>query len=299
MIWKNVDDEKKSKIIINIRELNVITQSNVYSLSLQIDIIFVVRNCSFISVVDASIFFYQWRVHSNDRHKLTVVTHRDQKSFNVVVMNYKNSSIYVQRQIDRLLRKFRRFARAYVDDIVIYFKTTKKHIQHLRSVFDMLRQNNIFIKSNKVFLDYSSVRLLDQKIDSFELSTNEKKLKAIAKLSFSKILRQLEIYLNLIDWLRDYVSFYADVFKILQKRKIELLKSFFKIDNAKKTYSSRTRLDNASSLKIEFFRILQFLLFKLSYLIYHDSKRQTFVDFDVNKKFELNAMIYHVKSFAN
>ena len=299
VIWKNVDDEKKNKVIINIRELNVITQSNVYFLLLQIDIIFIVRNCFFISIVNASIFFYQWRVHSNDRYKFTVVTHRNQKSFNVIVINYKNSSIYVQRQINRLLRKFRRFARTYVDDIVIYFRTTKKHAQHLRSVFNMLRQNNIFIKFSKAFLNFSSVRLFDQKIDSFELSTNEKKLKAITKFSFSKILRQLEIYLDLIDWLRDYVSFYVDVFKVLQKRKIELLKSFLKIENVKKTYSNRIRLNNASFLKIEFFRILQFLLFKLSYLIHHNSKRQTFVDFDVNKKFELNAIIYHVKSFAN
>ena len=284
---------------MNIRELNAITQSDVYFLSLQIDIISVVRNCSFISIVNASTFFYQWRVHSNDRHKLTVVTHRDQKFFNVIVMNYKNSSTYVQRQIDRLLRKFRRFARTYVDDIVIYFRIVEKHAQHLRFVFDMLRQNNIFIKFSKTFLDYLFVRLLDQKIDSFELSINEKKLKAIAKLSFSRILRQLEIYLDLTDWLLDYVSFYVDVFKTLQKRKIELLKFFLKIDNVRKTYSSRIRLENASSLKIEFFRIFQFLLFKFSYLVHHDSKRQTFVDFDVNKKFELDVIIYHVKSFAN
>ena len=95
------------------------------------------------------------------------------------------------------------------------------------------------------------------------------------------------------------MSFYVDVFKILQKRKIELLKFFLKIDNVKKTYSSRIRLDNSSFVKIEFFRILQSLLFKSSYLIHHDNKRQTFVDFDVNKKFELNVIIYHVKSFAN
>ena len=214
-VWKNVDDEKKNKVVINIRDLNAITQSNVYSLSLQIDIIFAIRNCLFISVVDASIFFYQWRVHSNDRHKLIVVIHREQESFNVIVMNYKNSSIYVQRQINRLLRKFRRFARTYVNDIVIYFKTTKKHTQHLRFVFDMLRKNNIFIKFSKIFLNYSFVQLFDQKIDSFELSINEKKLKAIIKFSFSRILRQFEIYLSLIDWLRDYVSFYVDVFKIL------------------------------------------------------------------------------------
>ena len=57
VVWKNVND-KKSKIIVNIRELNAITQSNVYFLLLQIDIIFVVRNCFFISIVNASIFFY-------------------------------------------------------------------------------------------------------------------------------------------------------------------------------------------------------------------------------------------------
>ena len=214
-------------------------------------------------------------------------------------MSYKNSSIYVQRQIDRLLRKFRRFARVYVDDIVIYFKIVEKHAQHLRFVFSMLRQNNIFIKFSKIFLDYSFVRLFDQKIDSFELSISEEKLKIITKLSFSRILRQFEIYLDLIDWLRDYVSFYADVFKTLQKRKTELLKFFLKIDNVRKTYSNRIRLNNVSFLKIEFFRMLQFLLFKFSYLVHHDSQRQTFVDLDVNKKFELNVMIYHVKSFAN
>ena len=256
VVWKNVDNEKKSKVVVNIRELNVITQSDIYSLSLQIDIIFVVRNCSFISIVNASTFFYQWRVHSNDKHKLIVVTHRDQKIFNVIVINYKNSSTYVQRQIDRLLRKFRRFARTYVDDIVIYFKIVEKHAQYLRSAFDMLRQNNISIKFIKTFQDYSFVRLFDQKIDSFELSISEKKLKTITKFSFSRILRQLEIYLDLIDWLRDYVSFYVDVFKTLQKRKTKLLKSFLKVVNAKKTYSSRTRLENALSLKIEFFRIL-------------------------------------------
>ena len=57
-VWKNVDDEKRNRIIVNIHDLNAITQSNVYSLSLQIDIILIVLNCSFISIVDASTFFY-------------------------------------------------------------------------------------------------------------------------------------------------------------------------------------------------------------------------------------------------
>ena len=94
-VWKNVDDEKKNRVIIDIRNLNVITQSDAYSLSLQTDIIIAMRNCDYISIIDCSAFFYQWRIHSNDRHKFTVVSHKNQKNFNVIVMNYKNSSTYV------------------------------------------------------------------------------------------------------------------------------------------------------------------------------------------------------------
>ena len=48
------------------------------------------------------------------------MSHRNQKSFNVVVMKYKNSLVYVQRQIDRLFRAYRKFVKTYVDDIVIF-----------------------------------------------------------------------------------------------------------------------------------------------------------------------------------
>ena len=114
-------------------------------------------------------------------------------------MRYKNSSTYVQRQINRLLRVYRRFARIYIDNIVIFFRTLKKHIVHLRAVFKKLVAFNIFIKFSKIFIDYFSIQLLKQKIDFFEFFISEKKLQTIAKLQFSRIFRQLKIYLSFID----------------------------------------------------------------------------------------------------
>ena len=128
---------------------------------------------------------------------------------------------------------------------------------------------------------------------------SEKKLKAIVKLLFSRILRQLEIYLSLIDWLREYISHYVDISITLQTRKIELLKFFSKTSNARKIYFNRTRLNNVTSLKREFFYIFQKLLFKLSYFIYYNSKRQIFINLNVNKEFDLETIIYYIKLFAN
>ena len=95
--------------------------------------------------------------------------------------------------------------------------------------------------------------------------------------------------------MRKYVSFYVDVFKSLQKRKIILLKFAFKKENAKKIFVSRTKIDNSISRKRTSYEILQSLLSKFFYLIHHDSKRQIYVNLNVNKEFDIDAVVYHVK----
>lgn len=115
-------------------------------------------------------------------------------------MGYKNSPSYVQRQINRILRPYRHCARAYVDDIVVLSRTLEDHLRHLRQIFQVFRSNNISIKLAKTFIGYSSLQLLGQNVDSPGLATAEEKLKAIAKLKFPQILRQLEHYLGLTGW---------------------------------------------------------------------------------------------------
>lgn len=123
VVWKTLPSgERKGRVVVDIRGLNNLTIPDAYPLPLQSDIIFAVRDCSFITIIDCVSFYYQWRVHPNDRHKLTVVSHRGQECFNVAVMG-KNSPSYVQRQIDRILRPYCHCARAYVDDIVIFSRT--------------------------------------------------------------------------------------------------------------------------------------------------------------------------------
>lgn len=113
-------------------------------------------------------------------------------------MRYKNSLVYVQRQIDRLLRRFRRFAKAYVDDVVIFSKTLEEHLNHLRQIFRLFVDFGISISPKKFFLGYSFVQLLKQKVDSLGLWTAEDKLQIIFKLTFPETLSKLETYLEMI-----------------------------------------------------------------------------------------------------
>ena len=159
-------------------------------------------------------------------------------------MNYKNFSIYVQRQIDRVLKNHKKYFQTYVDDIIIFFKTLETYLRHLIKIFNTLNVNNIFIKSIKAFITYFIVNFLNQKMNFFDLIIAENKLKVISLLKFSRTLHQLKIYLKLINYLRKYVSFYANIFKSLQTRKTKLFRDKLIIENVKKIYSDKIKISN-------------------------------------------------------
>ena len=138
-------------------------------------------------------------MHSENRHKLTVIIHKDQNTFNVVVMSYQIFSIYVQWQIDKMLKIFRNFARVYVNDIVVFSKFYDKHLFYLQSVFELFLKNKIFINLTKVFIDFSSVKLLNQNVNFLKLFISEKKIKAVFKLIFLANFNQFETYFEFTD----------------------------------------------------------------------------------------------------
>ena len=175
--------------------------TDAYLIPLQEDIILQVKDCLFISIIDCTSFFYQWRVHSDDHHKLTIVLHCDQETSNVTLMGAKNSISYVQRQIDRILSPFAKFTKAYIDNVMIHSLTLEEHLTHLRTIFKLFLQLRIFIKSIKAFLGYPDVHLLRQWVNSFSLTTTEEKLKAISLLKFPCTLRKLETYIGMTGWL--------------------------------------------------------------------------------------------------
>ena len=124
-------------------------------------------------------------------------------------MKYKNSSSYVQRQTDKLLRSYKKFVKVYVNDIIIHFKTLQEHLNHLRTLFQMFRIKRINLVVTKFFLTYSSVTLLNQRVNSLDMSITAEKIVAIISLRFSLSLRDLEIFMRLTDWLRSSISRYA------------------------------------------------------------------------------------------
>ena len=216
---------------------------NNYFLLLQSDIIISMIEYSYISTINAIDWFHQFNMRKLNRQKLIVINHRDQKKFSVTLMKYKDSSFYVQRQTDVMLRSYKKFIKVYVDDIIIYSRILIEHVIHLIKIFDLFRVKRVSLAFIKFYLKYSSVTLLNQKIDSLSMFISTKKIVVIIAFRFLNSLKNIDHFLDFTEYLRSSILKYVQRVNSLQKKKIIFIKQLFNIKELfKKRKIIRTRL---------------------------------------------------------
>ena len=88
----------------------------------------------------------------------------------------------------------------------------------MNQIFALFKEYNIVIKIIKTYFEYSSMLLLNQRVDNFELLTIEKKIKIIRKLNFFRTFKNLKTYLNKTKYLRQYIAYYTQKTKLLQQK---------------------------------------------------------------------------------
>lgn len=136
--------------------------------------------------------------------------------------------------------------------------------------------------------------LLKQRVDEFELTISAEKLEAISNFQFSKSLKKLKSYLSLIEWLRQYVSYYAQAADSLQKWKTSLRRSILnELDRARKSKIADMSFDETKK-EISTFNYLQEQFRKFTILTHFHSKLQLYADLNVSKVYDFDAIIYHI-----
>ena len=111
--------------------------------------------------------------------------------------------------MNSILRSYKPFIQYYIDDIIIFSKIFEEYIKYFDIILKLFDRLEIMIKEIKTFLDYLSIILLNQRVNGFDIIISKERTTAIRNLVFPKILKNLEIYLNFTNWLRQYIPYYA------------------------------------------------------------------------------------------
>ena len=94
--------------------------------------------------------------------------------------------------------------------------------------------------------------------------------------------------------MRNYISYYAQISKSLQKRKILFLKNEFNKNNFRKRFSIIKMLKKFIIEKYESYQHLQKIFNKSNFFIYFNSYRSSFINVNAFKQMSIDVMIFHV-----
>ena len=110
-------------------------------------------------------------------------------------------------------------------------------------------------------------------------------------------MKLLKSYLGFINWLRDYIPYYTQKIKPLQKRKTLLLQaSPTSKRQARCSYSTRMLVNQPSQAELAVFATIQNEFRRHTFLIHFNPARQLYINIDASKEHGFGAMIYHLKS---
>jgi hypothetical protein len=88
---------------------------------------------------------------------------------------------------DTLINYLNEFVVAYLNDIIVYSNSKKKHIQHVRKILQRLREANIQADVNKCEFHIIEIKFLDMIVDRDDIKMNFEKMKAIVNEKNSRI----------------------------------------------------------------------------------------------------------------
>jgi hypothetical protein len=99
----------------------------------------------------------------------------------------------------------------FIDDILIYSKSLSEHLDHLKQVFTILQQHQLYLKRSKCSFDQRSLEYLGHVISEQGVSTDSKKTEAIANWPTPTDAKQLRSFLRLSSYYRKFILGYDSI----------------------------------------------------------------------------------------
>ncbi len=145
--------EKKDdslRFCINYKKLNALIKWNHYSLFLINETFAHIQDSKYLTQLNIIIIFNKLCMHSKSKDLTIFIIFFDFYKYHMMSFELTNDSNFYQHYMNDVLFDYlHQFCQIYLDDIIIYSKTLKKHKKHVRLVLHKLWEINLQMNINK------------------------------------------------------------------------------------------------------------------------------------------------------
>jgi hypothetical protein len=178
----------KPRFCVDYRKLNAVTTADEFPIPRQSEILASLSGAQVLSLLDALVGFTQLEFEDDEVEKTAFWTHRGLFQFRQMPFRLCNGPSIFQQVMQGVLAPYLWiFYLVYIDNIVVYSRNYKEHINHLNKVLEAIEGAGIMLSLDKCHLFYSSILLLGHKVSCLGLSTHEEKFCVILRAAIPAI----------------------------------------------------------------------------------------------------------------
>nr|GEW10780.1 hypothetical protein [Tanacetum cinerariifolium] len=206
------------RMCIDYRELNKLTVKNRYPL-LRIDDLFNQLQGSSVYLKNGlRTGYHQLRIREEDIPITAFRTRYGHYEFQVMPFGLTNAPAVFMDLMNRVCKPYLdKFVIVFIDDILFYSKNKEEHGEHLKTILELLKKEQMYSKFSKCDFWPESVQFLGHVIDSEGVHVDPAKIKAIKNWATPTTPTEVRQFLGLAGYYRRFIEGFYLISKPLTK----------------------------------------------------------------------------------
>ena len=206
------DPSDGPRFTVDFTHLNKVTRKDAYPIPLIRDIFDQLQGATIFSTLDLKSGFHQLPLYGPHQEKTAFVCHRGLYEWTRLPMGLCNASQGFQRAMEVVLKGLiGKTCLLYIDDVVVYSRNPEDHVEHLRTLFQRLRDYNLRLNPAKCVFGMKEVKLLGYLVSEKGLRADPDKVQAIVNLQPPKDLGEARSFLGMTGYYRTCIQDYAQI----------------------------------------------------------------------------------------
>ena len=204
------------RLYVDYRGLNKVIVKNRHPLLLISETLDRLSGAKVFIKLDLKDAYHRVRIKEGDEWKTTFRTRYSYFEYIVILFRLTNTLVTFQAYINKsLVGLLNDFCVVYLDDILIFSKTYKEYIGHVRKVLERLRRFRLFANLKKCEFFIKEVEFLGFIISTKGVTIDLRRIDTIRTWPKLKTYYKVQIFLGFVNFYRRFIHYYSQIAGLL------------------------------------------------------------------------------------
>ena len=202
----------KLRLVVDYRGLNKITVKNRYPLPLIPEMLDRLHKAKVFTKIDLRNAYHQVRVKEGDEWKTAFRCREGHFEYQVCPQGPTNAPAMFQHFMNDILREYLDLiAVGILDDVIIFSESLAEHVQHVRTILEVLRQHKLYAKVEKCEFHKDQMTFVGYLVSKEGIGMDPTKVSAILDWPIPTTVKEVQSFLGFANFYRKFIQNFSSL----------------------------------------------------------------------------------------